>query len=117
MTWYSLGALNRGRQIVLSYSNSVFTPKRMRRASWLALLALAWLQVSLASHQLEHEVTSVSDSCHVCVQFERLDDVAAHQPAIATAVPHISALAPLPEAVGHRQTVARVFNSRAPPQL
>ena len=41
----------------------------------LLVLLLAWSQVSLAAHQFEHSIDDVAESCNVCLQFERYDDV------------------------------------------
>ena len=41
----------------------------------LLVVLLAWSQVSLAAHQFEHSIDDVAESCNVCLQFERYDDV------------------------------------------
>lgn len=46
----------------------------LRRGSLLALVSLAWMQLALAGHQFEHSAT-YAESCDVCVQLDRLDDV------------------------------------------
>ena len=41
----------------------------------LLLLLFLWSQASFAVHQHEHDVEDVGESCAVCLQFERSDDV------------------------------------------
>ena len=83
----------------------------------LAVLALAWLQLSTASHQFDHVADYVSETCHVCVHLDRVDDVTIdHSQAPAVAVlpgqsPAGSDNNAIPKAV---QTA---FNPRAPPRL
>jgi hypothetical protein len=100
---------------VAQQNNRTPGPNRLRKASWLALLSLAWLQLSLASHQFDHVVTYLADTCHVCVQLDRADDVAADQP-MAVAVPFGAPV------YAERLTVnvadaadVRQFDPRAPP--
>lgn len=84
------------------------------RALCLLLFALAWVQLSYASHQFEHVAGDLSGACVVCVQLERLDSAAFHEPAeipLAAAVPvtvadHGGAVLPAP---------VRRYESRAPP--
>lgn len=90
---------------------------RLRKASWFALLSLAWLQVSLASHQFDHVAVYSTDTCHVCVQLDRIDDVAADHPDSLSdrfdryAEPRQSTAAFVDPAF------VRHFESRAPPAL
>ena len=49
---------------------------RTRVLSCVALFALALLQVSFAVHQFEHAFGDAQQSCDVCAQHERLDDIA-----------------------------------------
>jgi hypothetical protein len=90
---------------------------RLRSASWLALLSLAWLQLALASHQFEHAAAFSADTCHVCVQLDRIDDTAvdstAGQPVQVSAP---VALRPSPASF---ITAApdRHFGARAPPVI
>ena len=98
-------------------SNKTSGPKRLRRVSWLALLSLAWLQVSLASHQFDHVAEYSADTCHVCVQLDRIDDLAIDQPE-GVSVPFGRYAEPRrsPAAVVDPVFV-RHFQSRAPPAL
>ncbi len=41
----------------------------------LLLVLLAWSQVSFALHQFDHSINELDETCAVCVQFERDDDV------------------------------------------
>ena len=102
---------------MLKKANRLIDRKQLRRTCWLALLALAWLQVSLASHQFDHVAGDFADSCHVCVQFDRFDDTVAEPPAAATVLPVGLAeqQETLPELADH-QSVAG-FDARAPPRL
>lgn len=43
---------------------------------WMALLAFAWSQFSFAAHQFEHSADELHETCAVCLQFDRDDDVA-----------------------------------------
>ena len=52
-----------------------YAKRRLKAGSWLALLSLALLQFSLASHQFDHPAGDLAESCDICVQLERFDDV------------------------------------------
>ena len=98
-------------------SNKTSGPKRLRSVSWLALLSLAWLQVSLASHQFDHVAEYSADTCHVCVQLDRLDDLAVDQPdSQLIAFGRYVERRHLPAAVVDPAFV-RYFETRAPPVL
>ena len=89
----------------------------MRRGAWLGLLALACLQLTLAGHQFAHAAETVDKSCRVCVQLDRLDDVAADHQAAATEPGSTFC-----ESAGHddvvgSQIAVRGYDSRAPPLL
>lgn len=56
------------------------------RALYVVLLALAWVQLSYASHQFEHVAGELSDVCTVCTQLDRLDHVVPDS-AVVTSVP------------------------------
>lgn len=84
------------------------------RALWLLLFALAWFQVSYASHQFEHVAGDLTGACVVCTQMERLDTAAFHEPA------EIPAAANVPVAVASQDGIVlaillRRYDSRAPP--
>jgi hypothetical protein len=91
-----------------------FAPRWQRRATWLALVSLAWMQLAFAGHQFEHSPV-YTDSCDACVQLDRLDDVVAGPPGA------LELLRPAgQEAILRCDTAARVaivpaFNPRAPP--
>ena len=102
---------------MLYKNNNPFDQKTLRRASWLALLSLAWLQLTLASHQFNHVAAYFADSCHVCVQLDRIDDAVAEQPASVDGAPEN---ADAPRQVARHLTarpVVRHFHSRAPPLI
>ena len=92
-------------------------PERPRGAYWVALVALAWLQVSLASHQFDHAAGDFAESCHACVQLDRLDDVVAdtHVAAQLLLPVDIDRQPCLHEFVGTR--FADGFDARGPPQI
>ena len=82
-----------------------------------ALLSVALLQLTIAVHQFEHVAGYVDDSCHVCVQLDRVGDAA---------VDHSTTTSPVATALNGRQarpadfisrTLVRGFDSRAPPGL
>ena len=57
-----------------------------RRAVWLLLLALAWVQLAWTGHQFQHAAADPGSPCAVCVQLDRLDAVTADPPAEAQQV-------------------------------
>lgn len=81
-----------------------------------ALLVLAFLQVSIASHQFEHVADDAYKFCRVCAQHDRLDDdvldseIGAALLLHAGAAPHVE----LPAQVYSDNTYAP-YRSRAPP--
>ena len=98
-------------------SNNMADTRRLRKASWLALVSLAWLQLTLASHQFDHVAEYFDDSCHVCVQLDRVDDVAVdHAVPVAAIIDRATSQA----FIGAGQVPADVqpgFRSRAPPRI
>ena len=86
------------------------------RYAWVALLPIAWLQLTFAVHQFDHVAEYVEDSCHVCVQLDRIDastNYAAHEAPLQL-ISAVSAAAP---SDSKRRVVVRNFDSRAPPRL
>ena len=82
-----------------------------------ALSSVALLQLTIAAHQFEHVADYVDDSCHVCVQLDRIGDAA---------VDHVTTTAPVatvnnddqqPPAGLVSRALIRGFDSRAPPSL
>lgn len=102
---------------MLKKNNSPFSPDRLRRATWLPLLALAWLQLTLASHQFDHVAEYYAESCHVCVQLDRVDETTIDQTRLQDVAPMPSAqpAATLRPAVSSAPQSA--FHPRAPPRL
>jgi hypothetical protein len=89
----------------------------MRGAAWLALVSLAWLQLTLASHQFDHVAEYFADSCHVCFQLDRIDDAVVD---VAVLPPPAPANDAKPEATlrtGFTAGFASAYRSRAPPLL
>ena len=98
-------------------NNNLFRQTGLRRASWLALLSVAVLQVSLALHQFEHNDKNVGDTCELCVQLDRMGDAVADESSSSQLPVVYAALdwrTPV-QLAGLVQT--RNFDSRAPPQL
>ena len=102
--------------MLINKNNSLAISFLRRRVSWIALLPIAWLQLTIAVHQFDHVAGYVEDSCHVCVQLDRVD----------AAVDHAAERAPLPSIDFHWSAVPaatvvrdvyRNFDSRAPPLL
>lgn len=93
-----------------------FAPRWPQRASWLALVSLAWMQLAFAGHQFEHSA-GYNDVCDACVQVERLDDLAVGD---APAVEVAEYLYQTPLNLTAAPIVAAVvagFSARAPPVI
>ena len=100
---------------MLNKNNNLLNLVRLRRASWLALLSLAWMQFAFASHQLEHDAQSLTETCEVCVHLDRLGDGVTGQVveaglALSQATERPPSMVQLVAEVPHRG-----FDSRAPP--
>ena len=80
-------------------------------------LAAAWLQLSVAVHQLDHGADYIGDACQICIQLDRADDLVVDH-AAATPAP-VSQGGPISEdpSSGAARPQARLFDSRAPPRL
>ena len=56
----------------------------------LLLFLVLWSQASFAAHQFEHDFDDVGETCAICLQFERGDDVIPeshnHSPIVVPAV-------------------------------
>ena len=101
----------------MSTSDKFFNVIRLRKATLLALFALASMQLALAGHQFEHSAASAVESCHVCVQADRLDDsVVESSPVTPVAGEQYNEPRQLAVAFVD-DSVRRPFNSRAPPKL
>ena len=81
-----------------------------------ALLVLAFLQVSIASHQFEHVADDANKFCRICAQHERLDDDILDSEVGPALLLHADAVPPveLPAQVYSDNTWAP-YRSRAPP--
>ena len=102
---------------MLTGTDRPFDHKRLRRATWLALISLAWLQLSIASHPFQHVAAYFADSCDVCAQLDRADDGPVGQSVPAAAQIGAVALVGRSPTTIIRQSVPRHFDSRAPPHL
>jgi hypothetical protein len=86
------------------------------RVLYVVLIALAWLQLSWASHQFEHVAGDLSDVCTVCSQLERLDHAIAEGDGIATI---LAIRSPAPEflaGISYAEFIVH-YHSRAPPTV
>ena len=41
----------------------------------LSLFLVLWAQASFAAHHFEHDIDDIGETCTICLQFERSDDV------------------------------------------
>ena len=78
------------------------------------VLLLVWSQFALAAHQIDHSVTTLDESCAVCLQFERNDDAL---PSIDTprVSPETSHAAVAEEPAASRSHTFTSYQSRASP--
>ncbi len=102
---------------MINKGNNLSSFDLRRRAAWFAVLPIALLQLSIAAHQFDHVAEYVDEPCYVCVQIDRLDDVAADQ-SITTPVPLAidRSASPASESAGSPAIIGG-FDPRAPPQL
>ena len=87
-----------------------------RRATWIALLPIAWLQLAVAVHQFDHVADYAEESCHVCVQLDRIDAAVDH-PTERALLLSIDFLEPAAPSISVSQNAVRNFDTRAPPYL
>ena len=90
---------------------------RIRGATWLALVSLAWLQLTLTSHQFDHVAEYFADSCHVCVQLDRTDDLTADLQVVPASSPFADAGPSATVTASPGPAIVTGYSSRAPPQL
>ncbi len=106
-----------GWRQVLGKNNNLADARLRRGVFWLALLSIGWLQLSEAAHQFDHAAQQSGESCQVCVQLDRADDIVAnHSTATPTALVN-DALVRRAPACAADATLTLGFDSRAPPQL
>jgi hypothetical protein len=102
--------------LLINKNNNLATNFLRRRLASFALLPIALLQLTLAVHQFDHVAEYVGDSCHVCVQLDRVDAAADHwadsAPPRLVDIPRLQA-----PSVSVSRQVLRNFDSRAPPGL
>lgn len=108
--------LTQGREPVLKKRLDQVAPVWQRRASWLALVSLAWMQLAFAGHQFEHSA-AYADSCDACVQLDRLDDVVAESLDAPGALRPVTREAMPWSAAPVGILVVPAFNPRAPPVI
>jgi hypothetical protein len=82
-----------------------------------ALLSVALLQLTIAAHQFEHSAAYVDDSCHVCIQLDRIDDAVYGDTAPVAATATVYGGDWQLKAGLVSRTFIRGFDSRAPPSL
>jgi hypothetical protein len=87
-----------------------------RRASWLAVLPIALLQLTIAIHQFDHVAGYIEGACHICVQLDRIDAAVDHSPEEAAQLSIHFLEVEAPPILIARESV-RNFDSRAPPSI
>jgi len=90
-------------------------PQRASSATaYVALLALAVLQLGIALHHDQHAATDLTSTCVACVQLEQFDDLV---PATGTEIVTQSegSVAFAPVMLLPASAALRPYNSRAPP--
>lgn len=97
-------------------SNILTIPRRLPRATWLSLVALAWLQLTMANHQFDHVADYFSHSCHVCAQMDRVDEVV-NDHAAETLAFDVATIFPVIVPSITSQILDRQFDPRGPPHL
>ena len=104
------------RSMLSNNDHNLATLIQRRRASWLAVLPIALLQLTIAIHQFDHVAEYIDGACHVCVQLDRVDAAVDHP---AEKVPQLSVDVLEVEAPPIRiaRESVRNFESRAPPFL
>ena len=97
-------------------NNKLVHSNLQQAAAWTALLAIGWLQLSIAVHQFDHVAEYVQESCHVCIQLDRVDAVVGYA-ADGLQPPEFGfSDFNTPGLLVGRDTI-RGFDSRAPPVL
>ena len=102
--------------ILTNKHNNLAPSIRRRRITWLALLPIALLQLTIAVHQFEHVSEYVDGTCHICGQLERVGAAVDH-PAERSPQASIDRLELVAVPVLLARHSARVFEPRAPPIL
>ena len=84
--------------------------------AYVALFALAVLQLGVVLHHDQHSATDLTSTCVACIQFEQFDDLV---PAAGTGfvIDAAYALSTTPAAAVPAARLLRLYNSRAPPLL
>lgn len=98
-----------------SKNSSIAISTLRRHAGWVALLPIAWLQLTIAVHQFDH-AGYIDDYCHVCVQLDRIDAAVDHAPERAP-LPSLDVVAVAVPSITLNRDAVLHFDSRAPPTL
>ena len=103
--------------LVSKFPNFVKTIAQYR-FNWLAITPIVFLQLTLMIHQFEdHEVNHNEDSCHICIQLERIDDNSFSQP-VHFSLLQLNGLIILEKSsLLEKIAVSYSFKSRAPPHI
>lgn len=102
---------------MISKTRQSASPRYRPAAFWLGVLSIAWLQLSVAAHQFDHDAGFLGETCQLCLQLDRSDDTdvcrtpALAAPAASSSIP-VALHAPVAEIDS-----TRLFQPRAPPQL
>ena len=105
-----------GGELVLNQRKQCFKREWLPRASWLALLSLAWMQLAIAGHQFEHSA-AYTDFCEICVQADRLDDVVPELTAVAEVCRPAGFSGISPTEISLVDARVSYFHPRAPPTV
>ena len=92
-------------------------PRRASGATaYVALFALALVQLAAVLHHDEHEATELAESCVACVQLEQFNDVVAVTPTAYTVEPEV-AIVRTSGSIASIARPMRPYFGRAPPVL
>lgn len=107
---------NERESVLTKKNNNMATPMLRLPNAWIALLPIAWLQLTVAVHQFDHVASYVEGPCHVCIQLDRIDVSVDHQVHEAP-LRLVSTVSPAPPSDFVQHASVRNFDSRAPPRL
>ncbi|HEX9851683.1 MAG TPA: hypothetical protein VGA68_01650 [Woeseiaceae bacterium] len=91
-------------------------PRLRRTLALAALLGLALFQVSLASHQYQHQGSEFLDVCGICMQLDRMDGFLSPDEPILYAAP-VSVPSDNDTQLAAPSRHAPAYQSRAPPTV
>ena len=84
--------------------------------TWLALVPIALLQLTVAVHQFDHVDESADDACYTCGQLDRIDIAVDHTADVALPLLRDFLKSVVPTTPSPRVSL-RGFDARAPPTL